>query len=322
MLEGKRIPKLGKTVLSGTAVLSLLLGLGVAQAPDAEAKPKVTLLKVGKTVKLDINGGAKEQLAVESYTDEEYGAPGVRLRINGKVVLSEVNLPSDWEFAVTDFITADSYKEVLACQYPSDVSNIRCQIYRWKSGKLVEAKYKATVPYSWGSSVPSHVDSGWALTSLAPTGKGTFTGHWGDGTGATHAIKLKLNSKFEVVNAPSAKQVTAKTPVVKFKPGGEPYKELYTTDGYGNTVTPYATWMCETPSVTFKVIPGTWKPSGVKLSYQWYYKGKKIKGATKSTYKTTTHGSYSVKVTGKKSGYKSVSKTTSFQISELAGACM
>ena len=33
--------------------------------------------------------------------------------------------------------------------------------------------------------------------------------------------------------------------------------------------------------------PGTWKPSGVKLSYQWLRNGKPIKGATKAKYKLT-----------------------------------
>ncbi|MDF1487705.1 hypothetical protein [Tessaracoccus caeni] len=64
---------------------------------------------------------------------------------------------------------------------------------------------------------------------------------------------------------------------------------------------------------TLKVKPGAWKPSGVKLSYQWYRGSSKIKGATKSSYKLTSKdkgNSIRVKVTGKKSGYKSVTKTS------------
>ncbi|HMR72908.1 MAG TPA: hypothetical protein PKD68_02765 [Candidatus Saccharibacteria bacterium] len=58
---------------------------------------------------------------------------------------------------------------------------------------------------------------------------------------------------------------------------------------------------------------GTWKPSGVKLSYQWYRNGKKIDEATKSSYKLVGADKgkkVTVKVTGSKTGYKSVTKTS------------
>jgi subtilisin family serine protease len=51
---------------------------------------------------------------------------------------------------------------------------------------------------------------------------------------------------------------------------------------------------------------GTWKPSGVTLSYRWYRSGKAITGAKKSTYKLVTADrgkKIRVKVTGKKTGY-------------------
>ena len=64
------------------------------------------------------------------------------------------------------------------------------------------------------------------------------------------------------------------------------------------------------------VKPGVWKPSGVKVSYQWLRSGKAIKGATKPSYKLTSKDKrkkITVKVTGKKAGYASksvVSKAT------------
>ncbi|MDF1488876.1 hypothetical protein [Tessaracoccus caeni] len=64
---------------------------------------------------------------------------------------------------------------------------------------------------------------------------------------------------------------------------------------------------------TLTAKPGTWKPSGVKLGYQWYRDGKKISGATKSTYKVSKSDKgkrITVKVTGSKSGYISVTKTS------------
>jgi hypothetical protein len=58
---------------------------------------------------------------------------------------------------------------------------------------------------------------------------------------------------------------------------------------------------------------GSWKPAKVKLSYQWYRGGKKIAKATKSTYKLAKADKgkrITVKVTGKKSGYTTVTKTS------------
>ncbi|MDR1791011.1 MAG: hypothetical protein LBR20_05065 [Propionibacteriaceae bacterium] len=63
---------------------------------------------------------------------------------------------------------------------------------------------------------------------------------------------------------------------------------------------------------TLKVNPGTWKPT-VKKAYQWYRNGKKIKGATKSTYKLVKADAgkkITVKLTATKAGYKTVTKTS------------
>lgn len=59
--------------------------------------------------------------------------------------------------------------------------------------------------------------------------------------------------------------------------------------------------------------PGTWT-AGTKLTYQWYAGGTKISGATASTYtvKSAQKGKWiKVKVTGKKTGYKTVTKSSS-----------
>ncbi|MBK7820131.1 MAG: hypothetical protein IPJ61_03405 [Tessaracoccus sp.] len=69
--------------------------------------------------------------------------------------------------------------------------------------------------------------------------------------------------------------------------------------------------------------PGTWKPSGVKLTYQWLRDGKKISGATRSTYtlKSADKGKkISVAVTGKKTGYVTVTKTSAKTKAVKAGA--
>ncbi|MDF1490332.1 CHAP domain-containing protein [Tessaracoccus caeni] len=58
---------------------------------------------------------------------------------------------------------------------------------------------------------------------------------------------------------------------------------------------------------------GSWEPATVSLSYQWLRDGKNIQGATSSSYTLTSSDKgtkVSVRVTGSKSGYTSVSKTS------------
>jgi len=64
---------------------------------------------------------------------------------------------------------------------------------------------------------------------------------------------------------------------------------------------------------TLKAVPGTWKPSGVKLSYRWYRGSSKISGATRSSYKLTSKDkgkTIKVTVTGTRTGYVTVVKTS------------
>jgi hypothetical protein len=68
-----------------------------------------------------------------------------------------------------------------------------------------------------------------------------------------------------------------------------------------------------TPKVgkTLTAEPGTWSPSGVSLSYQWYRGSSKINGATKSTYKLATVNKgklVSVRVTATLDGYTTLGK--------------
>ncbi|MFV0434559.1 MAG: carboxypeptidase regulatory-like domain-containing protein [Leucobacter sp.] len=62
---------------------------------------------------------------------------------------------------------------------------------------------------------------------------------------------------------------------------------------------------------TLKAKTGAWKPGGVSFSYQWLRDGKKISGATKSSYKLTSadgNRKIGVRVTGKLKGYGTASK--------------
>ena len=64
---------------------------------------------------------------------------------------------------------------------------------------------------------------------------------------------------------------------------------------------------------TLTATAGTWSPTPVTLKYQWYRSGTAITGATTSTYKLTgtdAAKSITIKVTGSKTGYTPIAKTS------------
>ena len=102
-------------------------------------------------------------------------------------------------------------------------------------------------------------------------------------------------------------------------------KALHTTTGLSSAAVgpvPLLTMKTTaTPTITgtpqvgeaLTVVPGTWVPDDVKLSFQWYRGGTAITGATKSTYVVATGDAEStlkVAVTGSSTGYKEVTKTS------------
>lgn len=91
----------------------------------------------------------------------------------------------------------------------------------------------------------------------------------------------------------------------------------YTVKVFAATYKPLTKTLTPTISGTAKVgakltaIRGTWQPSGVTYTYQWYRGSAKISGATKKSYtltKADKGAQIKVRVTGKKSGYATVSK--------------
>jgi hypothetical protein len=103
--------------------------------------------------------------------------------------------------------------------------------------------------------------------------------------------------------------------------GSGPARAVDGTDRALGTVTVAYALVPATPQISGRAVfgkkltvkAGTWKPSKVKLSYQWLRDGQPIAKATKSSYKLGAKDvgrSLSVRVTGKKSGYSAVSATS------------
>jgi hypothetical protein len=62
---------------------------------------------------------------------------------------------------------------------------------------------------------------------------------------------------------------------------------------------------------TLRVVPGSWGPAAVTLSYQWYRNGKKVTGATAASYRLTSRDrakKITVGVTGAITGHSSITK--------------
>jgi len=73
---------------------------------------------------------------------------------------------------------------------------------------------------------------------------------------------------------------------------------------------------------TLTASPGTWGPAPVTLAYQWFRSGVAITGATASTYVQTSADlgkTMTVRVTGSKTGYTTVAKTSAATVAVVAG---
>ncbi|WP_062205982.1 carboxypeptidase-like regulatory domain-containing protein [Demequina salsinemoris] len=167
------------------------------------------------------------------------------------------------------------------------------------------------------------------LTASTPTISGTLKagstltanpGVWTDGVALTYQwlrdgskISGATSSTYTLTAADRGHKITVK--ITGSKSG-------YTTatKSSASVTVPLAALTAATPTFsgtlksgyTLTAKAGAWT-SGATLKYQWYRDGSKISGATARTYKLTTADrghKITVKVTGKKSGYTTVTKTS------------
>jgi 5-hydroxyisourate hydrolase-like protein (transthyretin family) len=148
------------------------------------------------------------------------------------------------------------------------------------------------------------------------------TGAWSDGVSLSYQwyrsgvpIPGATGASYQLTTADSGRTVTVA--VTGTSDGVDPVtKASAATPAIG-----LATLRVATPSISGKAKvgkkltakAGTWGPSPVKLAYKWYANGKAIKGATKSSYKiakSVKGKKITVKVTGSKAGYATVTKAS------------
>ena len=129
------------------------------------------------------------------------------------------------------------------------------------------------------------------------------------------SIKGASKSTYKLTKADAGRKITVT--VTGSKSG---YKSVSKTSA-STSIALQSMSLASVPTITGNAVVGSrllanagaWSPSSVKLKYQWKRNGVSIKGASKSTYKLTKADAgrkITVTVTGSKSGYKSVSKTS------------
>ncbi|EAP97936.1 hypothetical protein JNB_13268 [Janibacter sp. HTCC2649] len=161
------------------------------------------------------------------------------------------------------------------------------------SGSKTVGQTLTAVPGTWGPA-PVTLAYQWYRSGVAITGA----------TASTYALTATDQTKTMTVRVTGSK--TGYTSVAK--------TSVATTAVLGALTAPTPTISgSRTVGATLTAVPGTWGPAPVTLAYQWYRSGVAITGATASTFALTTLDrgkTMTVRVTGTKSGYTSVAKTS------------
>lgn len=181
----------------------------------------------------------------------------------------------------------------------------------------------ATVTVANGVVLPEVPGSTPAITGVPKVGVvlSSVPGVWADGASLAYqwradgaVISGATRSVYRPTAATRGKRITVR--VTGSLPG---HRATHRTSASTAAVA-YGTLTSSTPRISgtvkvgrrLTVVRGTWT-SGTAFSYRWYANGKAIKGATRTTY-TPTKGvkgkRITIKVTGKRSGYTTVTRTS------------
>ena len=156
-----------------------------------------------------------------------------------------------------------------------------------------------------GSTVKASVGT-WSPT---PT---SYSYQWySDGVAISGATKSSYTISSSAVGKKLTVKVTGKRSGYASTPKTSSAKTV-ANGTFATAPTPKVTGTLKVGS-TIAVSRGTWSPTPSSYAYQWYRSGSAISGATASTYKLTSSDKgkqMSVKVTAKKTGYTSTSKTS------------
>ena len=177
------------------------------------------------------------------------------------------------------------------------------------SAQVTTPKFFTTAPTP---TISGTLRSGYTLTAKAGTWSpsATLTYQWyRSGSKISGATK----STYKLTTSDRGKKITVVVTGKKTGYGTVPMTSAAKTIYYEFSKAPTPTISGTLKSGhTIAVKVGTWSPTPTK-TYQWYRNGKAIPGATKSTYKLTSSDKgkkITVKVTAKRTGYLTVTKTS------------
>jgi hypothetical protein len=315
-MEGKRMrrPRFGRLALWLAGLSIVALGLGLAEPASADSDKgsisgKVTLDPALTDSTLDgIVVTAESSTLMRSAFAEDDGEFKIDDLPNGTYIVS---------FGASSGIGGDGQ---LLAEYYDDVytsAEATAIVVSGKEVKNVNAELSRT------GRLTLTPNPAITVKSLAAGGTlGSSTGFWSGPTAITFTYQWKRDGA-------AIDGATNSSYVIKAKDRGHAITLTITAaadrcPSVSRTSTavsiPKVFTATPTPTITGTAKAGkvltahhrTWKPTP-SFSYQWYRNGAKITGATKSTYKLTTSDKgkkITVKVTGKKSGYLAVAKTS------------
>lgn len=311
---------------------------GVAIPGATERQYRLGPEDLGQRISVMITGTAEGNLPATVAAEEtspvaagKFSAPTPTVSGSLKVGKKLTARPGAWKPAATL-----TYQWLRSGQVIPGATTTTYTLTAADRGKSITVKISGTAPgytsITKTSAATPKVESGNLASAPTPriSGKAvhgtTLTakpGTWGPGKVALSyqwyrsgkAIKGATGPKYKLVAADVGKTITVK---VTGKRSGYSAKSRTSTSTVKvlkrltSTPTPKISGTVKVGS-SLTARPGTWKPAKVTLRYQWYRSGTPIKGATSAKYKLAkADGGHkvTVKVTGKKSGYGSVAKTS------------
>ncbi|NQX28343.1 S8 family peptidase [Microbacteriaceae bacterium VKM Ac-2854] len=215
--------------------------------------------------------------------------------------------------------TASTYTPVAADQGAA----VTVTVTGSKTGYTALAKTSAAVTVTPGlmTLMPTPTISGTTTVGSTLTAN---PGTWDPGTTLTY--QWKKNGGSYIVGATSQSYLlkssdlgaTLTVSISATKPGYSPATKTSATTA---AITSATTIVGTTPTITgtptvgqkLTAVPGAWSPAPVTLAYQWKRGGAAIAGATASSYTLTAadaNSAITVSVTGTKSGFAAVTKTS------------
>ncbi|MDF2562127.1 MAG: hypothetical protein K0R99_3573 [Microbacterium sp.] len=198
------------------------------------------------------------------------------------------------------------------------------------SGKLVTVRVTGTKS-GYATVAQTSVNSTKTMLAATPTVTGTTKvgstltakpGTWTSGTAFTYvwlrdgaSISGATSSTYKLTASDRGAHISVKVTGKKSGVTTATRTSVKTVAIAAGTLTTSSPTISGTRRVAYTLTAkaGVWGPSTVTLKYQWYRSGSEITNATQSTYKLAgadVGKTITVKVTGSKSGYTTVSKTS------------